>query len=121
MGIIKLILGNPDSEDADLASEVAHREASALRRLFFESYTTVMATLKLKVEASKFTEPRKLSRAERSQQKEAFNARANAGFRVEGKLEPSDRYMDQMDGILEDEIFDAQLWLRSGPSGFRES
>ena len=36
-GILRPILGDPFSADADLVSGVAHPEASALRCLFFES------------------------------------------------------------------------------------
>ena len=113
-GILRPILGDPFSADADLVSGVAHPEASALRRLFFESYTAVMAGLKRRAENTDETAPRKLSRAEKAHMRSTFDARAIPGFKAKGRLDPSDHYLEKATQLLETEDWDLKLmdWER---------
>jgi len=108
-GIVKPILGVPDSEDPAAVDGTAHPQASALRRLFFESYTAVMVALKRRAETTDATEPRKLSRAEKAHMRATFDSKSITGFKAKGMLDPSDAYLEKLLQMMETEDFDLKI------------
>ena len=118
-GIVRPILGIPGDADPDRLSGTGHVEASALRRTFFECYSSVMVDLKRRAELTDSTDPRRLSRPEKSHMRDAFNSKSITGFKATGRLDPADSYLDRLAHMLDSDDFDLKYmeWERVSYQG----
>lgn len=78
-----------------------HVDASKLRRLHFEAYTTVAADLKRRVESSEQDAPRKLPPQEISERLEALQKKI-LPLRIENALEPSHSLINHVSQFVEE-------------------